>query len=91
VFGLFPEVGAIVAVPQAANHASRRALEKAGFSLVGERTLDSDDPSDAGPSAVYALTRPMTAGLIQLNRPWLLGDDGFTRGRPVRAGPGHAR
>jgi aminoglycoside 6'-N-acetyltransferase len=62
VFGLFPEVGAIVAVPQTANHASRRALEKAGFSLVGERTLDSDDPSDAGPSAVYALTRPMTAG-----------------------------
>jgi hypothetical protein len=37
-------------------------LEKAGFSLVGERTLDSDDPSDAGPSAVYALTRRLAAG-----------------------------
>ena len=57
VFCLYPEIGAIVAVPQAANYASRRALEKAGFSLVGERTLDSDDPSDAGPSAIYALTR----------------------------------
>ena len=34
------------------------ALEKAGFSLVGQRKLDSDDPSDVGPSAVYALTRP---------------------------------
>jgi RimJ/RimL family protein N-acetyltransferase len=59
VFSLYPEAAAIVAVPQAANHASRRALEKAGFTLVGERTLDSDDPSDAGPSAIYALTRPL--------------------------------
>jgi RimJ/RimL family protein N-acetyltransferase len=61
VFGLYPEIDAIVAVPQAANYASRRALEKAGFSVVGERTLDSDDPSDAGPSAVYALNRPQPA------------------------------
>ena len=50
-----------MAVPQAANYASRRALEKSGFSLVDERRLDSDDPSDAGPSAVYALTRPLAA------------------------------
>jgi aminoglycoside 6'-N-acetyltransferase len=34
VFGLYPEIAAIVAVPQAANHASRRALDKAGFSFV---------------------------------------------------------
>jgi RimJ/RimL family protein N-acetyltransferase len=61
VVGLYPEIAEIVAVPQAGNHASRRALEKAGFSLVGERKLDSDDPSDAGPSAVYALTRPQPA------------------------------
>jgi aminoglycoside 6'-N-acetyltransferase len=58
VFALYPEIAVIVAVPQAANYASRRALEKAGFSLLGERTLDSGDPSDAGPSASYALTRP---------------------------------
>jgi predicted DNA-binding transcriptional regulator YafY len=64
VFALYPEIAAIVAVPQAANHASRRALEKAGFTLIGERTLDSDDPSDVGPSAVYALTRPPVAGTI---------------------------
>jgi RimJ/RimL family protein N-acetyltransferase len=62
VFGLYPEIAAIVAVPQAANYASRRALEKAGFSLVGERNLDSDDPSDSGPSAIYALARPQPAG-----------------------------
>jgi hypothetical protein len=50
-----------VTVPQAANYASRCALEKAGFALVGERKLDSDDPSDVGPSAVYALARPHSA------------------------------
>jgi pantetheine-phosphate adenylyltransferase len=61
VFARYPNVAVIVAVPQAANHASRRALEKAGFSLVDERQLDSDDPSDAGPSAVYALARPVDA------------------------------
>jgi aminoglycoside 6'-N-acetyltransferase len=61
VFALYPDVTAIVAVPQAANHASRRALEKAGFSLIDERQLDSDDPSDTGPSAVYALNRPQPA------------------------------
>jgi RimJ/RimL family protein N-acetyltransferase len=61
VFGLYPEITAIVAVPQAANYASRRALEKSGFSLVDERKLDSDNPSDAGPSAIYALPRPPTA------------------------------
>jgi aminoglycoside 6'-N-acetyltransferase len=44
-------------VPQAANYASRRALEKAGFRLLDERQLDSDDPSDAGPSAIYARGR----------------------------------
>lgn len=61
VFALYPDVTVIVAAPQAANHASRRALEKAGFSLIDERQLDSDDPSDAGPSAIYALTRPANA------------------------------
>jgi cytidyltransferase-like protein len=57
VFARYPDVAVIVAVPQAANHASRRALEKAEFSLLDERQLDSDDPSDAGPSAIYARGR----------------------------------
>lgn len=48
----------IVTAPQADNYASRRALEKAGFTLLEERQLDSDDPSDDGPSAIYALMRP---------------------------------
>jgi RimJ/RimL family protein N-acetyltransferase len=47
-----------MAAPQADNHASRRALEKAGFTLLEERQLNSEDPSDSGPRAIYALTRP---------------------------------
>jgi RimJ/RimL family protein N-acetyltransferase len=38
--------------------ASRRALEKAGFRLVVERQLDSDDPSDAGSALSTPLSRP---------------------------------
>jgi RimJ/RimL family protein N-acetyltransferase len=57
VFALYPDIAVIVAVPQAANLASRRALEKAGFSLWDERQLGSDDPSHAGLSAIYLLTR----------------------------------
>jgi RimJ/RimL family protein N-acetyltransferase len=64
VFALYPDVAMIVAVPQAANDASRRALEKAGFSLLDERQLDSDDPSDAAPSAIYALARPVDAAAV---------------------------
>jgi aminoglycoside 6'-N-acetyltransferase len=52
------DIDVIVAAPQADNRASHRALEKAGFPLADERQLDSDDPSDAGPSAIYTLTRP---------------------------------
>ncbi|GIG61103.1 hypothetical protein Lfu02_54750 [Longispora fulva] len=51
---LYPEVSQVVAVPQAANRGSCRALERAGFTLVAVRDLESDDPSDAGPSAIYS-------------------------------------
>lgn len=57
VFALFPDVDGIVSAPQAANIASRRVLEKNGFRLLGVRELDSDDPSDEGPSAVYLRRR----------------------------------
>ncbi|TDD53060.1 GNAT family N-acetyltransferase [Saccharopolyspora elongata] len=57
VFGLYDDVESIVAVPQADNQASRRALERAGFELVEERDLESDDPSDAGVSAIYEFRR----------------------------------
>lgn len=58
LFGLHPEVATVVAVPQRANRASCRALEKAGFTLVREADLESDDPSDSGISAIYACARP---------------------------------
>jgi aminoglycoside 6'-N-acetyltransferase len=58
LFPWYPDVEVIMAAPQADNHASRRALEKAGFTLLEERQLNSEDPSDAGPRAIYALTRP---------------------------------
>jgi aminoglycoside 6'-N-acetyltransferase len=58
VFAAYPDLDTVIAVPQHANRASCRALEKAGYTLAGVRTLDSDDPSDAGPSAVYVLRRP---------------------------------
>lgn len=58
VFDLYLDIAVIVSAPQKDNRASCRALEKTGFSLLHERALDSDDPSDAGISAVYALPRP---------------------------------
>ena len=60
-FTLYPDAEVVVGAPQADNRASRRALEKAGFRLVEERQLDSDDPSDAGPSAIYVFPRPRRA------------------------------
>lgn len=57
VFDAYPDLEVIVAAPQHANRASCRALEKAGYTLTGVRQLDSDDPSDAGPAAIYVLRR----------------------------------
>lgn len=54
---LFPEVTGIVSAPQADNRASRRVLEKNGFRLLDVRELDSDDPGDSGPSALYLRER----------------------------------
>lgn len=57
VFGLYPEVDGIASVPQAANGASRKVLEHNGFRLVDVRMVESDDPGDAGPAAIYLLSR----------------------------------
>lgn len=51
------EITTIVAAPQYANTASRRALEKAGFGLVEVRPHDPDGPN-AGPIAIYQMDRP---------------------------------
>ena len=57
-----PEAEAIVAVPQQANRASCRSLEKAGFERVWSGVLESGDPSDAGPAHVYARRRSRPDG-----------------------------
>jgi len=57
LFAADPDVERIVVTPQAANRASCRVLEKAGYDLVWTGMLDSDDPSDAGLAALYVRTR----------------------------------
>ena len=58
LFEAFPDVTDIVVTPQAANAASCRILEKAGYERRWTGLLDSDDPGDAGPAAMYVLARP---------------------------------
>lgn len=57
VFASYPDVDSIVVTPQAANEASCRVLAKAGYELAWTGLLDSDDPSDAGPAALYVRKR----------------------------------
>lgn len=49
----YPGASEIVVAVQQANRRSWRALEKAGFERTWSGNLESDDPSDAGPSFVY--------------------------------------
>jgi aminoglycoside 6'-N-acetyltransferase len=53
-----PEIQAIAVDVQQQNRRSWRALEKAGFERTWAGTIESDDPSDEGPSYVYKLPRP---------------------------------
>jgi RimJ/RimL family protein N-acetyltransferase len=57
VLALYPQATGIASAPQAENTPSRRVLEKNGFRLVDVRTVDSDDPGDAGESAIYLRER----------------------------------
>jgi aminoglycoside 6'-N-acetyltransferase len=50
---LLPDVSAIAVSVQQANRPSWRALEKAGFRRAWEGILESDHPSDEGPSYIY--------------------------------------
>jgi methyltransferase (TIGR00027 family) len=66
IFADWPDVYTVVAVPQQANRASWRALDKAGYERLWGGQLDSDDPADAGPAYVYvchrtASTAPLSA------------------------------
>ena len=55
----YPDLVAIVVAVQQANRRSWRALEKAGFRRDWSGILESDDPSDAGPSHVYVRLRAL--------------------------------
>lgn len=57
LFADLPDVSCIAVTPQAANTASCRVLEKAGYHLVWSGDLESDDPSDEGESALYVRER----------------------------------
>ncbi len=52
----YPDAGRCVVALQQANTASWRALEGAGFHRVWAGSLESDDPSDEGPSYLYVRT-----------------------------------
>jgi aminoglycoside 6'-N-acetyltransferase len=55
-----PDVDAVVVSVQQGNRRSWRALEKSGFQREWTGVIESDDPSDAGTSYVYACRRPIT-------------------------------
>jgi aminoglycoside 6'-N-acetyltransferase len=57
VFARYPDVDQIVVTPQEANRASCRVLEKAGYRRAWTGMLDSNDPSDSGPAALFVLER----------------------------------
>ena len=60
-FERYPQADAVVAIPQQANVASWRALERAGYRRWWAGRLESADPSDAGPAYLYGMRRPATA------------------------------
>jgi aminoglycoside 6'-N-acetyltransferase len=54
----YPTIVAVVVAMQQANRGSWRALEKIGFHRIWSGDLESDHPSDQGPSYLYVLERP---------------------------------
>jgi len=58
----YPDVSAVVVAVQQDNQASWRALEGAGFRRTWSGVLDSEDPSDRGPSHLYVIDRPLPSG-----------------------------
>lgn len=56
-FERYADIDRMGVAVQQANHRSWRTLEKAGYDRVFEGMIESDDPSDAGPSYVYVRAR----------------------------------
>ena len=64
-------VGGFVIDPEEANTASRRVLEKNGFSLVAVKQVEDPDGHPVGPSAIYRrrLTAPQPGSVSDLGGP----------------------
>ena len=60
-FERYRDIDCVAVAVQQANRRSWRALEKAGYEQVLAGAIDSDDPSDAGPSYTYVRRRPPPA------------------------------
>jgi aminoglycoside 6'-N-acetyltransferase len=56
-FNRYPDIDSVIVAMQQANRASWRALERVGFERRWAGLLDSPDPSDAGPSYIYVISR----------------------------------
>ena len=54
----YPAAPTVIVAVQQGNPASWRTLEKIGFRRTWAGVLESDDPSDQGPSYVYQVARP---------------------------------
>ncbi|HEY9714380.1 MAG TPA: GNAT family N-acetyltransferase [Chroococcales cyanobacterium] len=57
VFDLYPDIEIVVADPQTGNTASWRALEKAGYERLDERTIKSEGAAGSGPCYIYGYRR----------------------------------
>jgi aminoglycoside 6'-N-acetyltransferase len=60
----YPAAVEVVASVQQGNRRSWRALEKAGFERAWAGDIESDDPTDNGPSYVYVRRRPQPGQTI---------------------------
>lgn len=58
IWGQYPKAPSVIVAVQQANPGSWRALENVGFQRIWSGVLQSDDPSDQGPSYLYQITRP---------------------------------
>jgi aminoglycoside 6'-N-acetyltransferase len=67
-FERYPQADAVVAVPQQANVASWRALDRAGYRRWWAGRLASADPSDAGPAYLYGIRAVTASGLRRGDR-----------------------
>lgn len=56
-FDRYPDIDRVIVAMQQANRPSWRALERVGFERRWAGLLDSPDPSDAGPSYIYEISR----------------------------------